>query len=70
MAADLDIYGEPTSLPILMTVTEVADLLRVSTKAVYDMVRRGQLPGARKVGGSWRFHRDKLLDWIAGESES
>jgi len=52
-------------LPLLLTVTEVAELLRVSRKAVYDMLRHRSLPGARKLGGTWRVHRDTLLEHIA-----
>lgn len=63
MSADADIYDEST-LPVLLTVDETAALLRVSTKAVYDMVRRKQLPGARKIGGTVRIHRDTLLRFI------
>ena len=50
--------------PLLLTVVEVADLLRMSTKAVYAMVARGQLPGVIRIGRNLRFRRDTLLDWI------
>jgi len=47
-----------------MTVQEVAEYLNVDPKTVYRLVNRGELPGF-KVGGSWRFQKDDLDDWIA-----
>lgn len=35
---------------LLLTVKEVADLLRTTEGAVYNMLSRGKLPGAVKVG--------------------
>ena len=48
----------------LMTVTEVADLLRTSRKAVYAMVARGQLPGVTRIGRRILIQREALLDWL------
>ncbi|KAA9361443.1 methylation-associated defense system helix-turn-helix domain-containing protein MAD1 [Ochrobactrum quorumnocens] len=47
----------------ILTLTEVADLLKVAEKTVYTMVKRRDLP-AFKVGGQWRFQRTDLLSWI------
>lgn len=38
---------QPGSLPIVLTVTEVAHLLRISRGAAYSAVRRGDLPSIR-----------------------
>lgn len=43
----------------LLTVKEVAAVLRVSPQTVYLMVKRGELPAFR-VGSQWRFDADKL----------
>jgi len=43
----------------LLTVGEVALLLRLSEKVVYRNIKT--LPGAFKVFGSWRIDRDTLL---------
>ena len=52
-------------LPTLLTVKEVADLLRTSTKSIYAMNKRGQLPGATKIGQRrLLFRRDALVDWL------
>ncbi len=47
----------------ILTLPEVAQLLKVAEKTVYTMAQRGDLP-AFKVGGQWRFRRADLDDWI------
>lgn len=58
----------------LLTVKEVAILLRVSDESVYRLCRKGRL-GATRVGGLWRIPResvDKLLanGQVPGEPDS
>lgn len=48
----------------LMSIKEAADYLRVSSTTVYKLAQNGAIP-ATKVGGSWRFSRGLLDDWIA-----
>lgn len=52
--------------PELLLVEEVATLLRLSPYTVRQMARQGKLPGARKIGGEWRFSRKALLEWVEG----
>jgi len=47
----------------ILTLPEVAELLKVAEKTVYTMAQRGQLP-AFKVRGQWRFKRSDLEQWI------
>jgi excisionase family DNA binding protein len=47
----------------VMTIKEVAQYLRLSEAKVYEMARDGTIPAFR-VGKSWRFQRDLLMDWI------
>ena len=47
----------------MLTLPEVARLLRVTTKTVYIMAQKSQLP-AFKVGGLWRFQRVDIDRWI------
>jgi excisionase family DNA binding protein len=47
----------------ILTLPEVAQLLKVAGKTVYSMVQKGQLP-AFKVGGQWRFKRIDIDQWI------
>jgi excisionase family DNA binding protein len=45
-----------------MTVTEVAEYLRVHTSTIYRLLRRGEIPGFR-VGSDWRFNRESIDAW-------
>lgn len=47
----------------LLTLEQVAKLLRLHTSTVYRMVKRGKIP-AVKVGRVWRFSRDALDKWL------
>lgn len=47
----------------ILTLPEVAQLLKVAEKTVYSMAQKGQLP-AFKVGGQWRFKRVDIDLWI------
>jgi len=56
----------------LLTLTEAARLLHVSTKTLQRMIRSGDLP-ALKVGGQWRLRESQLVNWIEsreGKSQS
>jgi excisionase family DNA binding protein len=48
----------------MLTLPEVADLLRLSQKSVYRLAQARKLPSI-KVGGSWRFPQKELHAWIA-----
>jgi excisionase family DNA binding protein len=48
----------------LLTVGEIADLLRVHHTTVYRLAKRGQIPGF-KVGSDWRFSKRQILKWLA-----
>ena len=47
----------------ILTLPEVADLLKVAEKTVYTMAQRSELP-AFKVRGQWRFKRIDIDRWI------
>lgn len=47
----------------ILTLPEVALLLKVAEKTVYTMAQKGELP-AFKVRGQWRFKRDDIDSWI------
>lgn len=47
----------------LLTAEEAARYLRLHMKSVYRLAREGKIP-SRKVGGSWRFHREALERWL------
>lgn len=47
----------------ILTLPEVAILLKVAEKTVYTMAQKGQIP-AFKVRGQWRFKQDDIDRWI------
>lgn len=47
----------------LLTLSEAAQLLHVSTRTLQRMIRRNDLP-ALKVGGQWRVRESQLAHWI------
>lgn len=47
----------------ILTLKEVADYLKLAKKTAYRLASEGKLPGF-KVGGSWRFKREDILQWI------
>jgi len=54
-----------STLPPVLTVEEVARLLRISRGAAYQAARRGELPGVRRVGRTLRVSRDAVLNWLS-----
>lgn len=54
-------FGE---LPPVLTVEEVADLMRVDRKTAYAAIAGGSVPGVRRVGRCIRVSRDVLLRWL------
>ena len=49
----------------VLTLGEVANLLKVSADAVRSRAEEGELPG-RRFGKEWRFARMAVLAWLAG----
>ena len=47
----------------LLTLSEAANLLQVSTRTLQRMIRSGELP-AFKVGGQWRLREAQLIQWV------
>jgi excisionase family DNA binding protein len=47
----------------ILTIPEVAELLRIAEKTVYTLAQRGEIP-AFKVGGQWRFSWSAIQLWI------
>jgi excisionase family DNA binding protein len=47
----------------ILTLPEVATLLKVAEKTVYTMAQRSEFP-AFKVRGQWRFKRIDIDSWI------
>jgi len=52
----------------MLTVVEVARVLRMTPIAVYAMVERGQLPGVVHIGRRVRIREDALVDFLRQKS--
>ena len=48
----------------ILTIDEVAVYLKAGKRTVYRLAASGKLP-AFKLGGTWRFRRGDLNEWIA-----
>ncbi|WP_333595154.1 helix-turn-helix domain-containing protein [Anaerospora hongkongensis] len=46
-----------------LTAEEVGQRMQISTKQVYELAKKRQVPGV-KVGKYWRFNEDKLFKAI------
>ena len=56
--------GQPTDEPPLyLTTREVAALLRVKERKVYDLAAAGEIPH-RRITGKLLFPRAELMDWV------
>ena len=49
----------------LLSFREALEVLRVSRNTLYKLVGADKIPGARRVGRAWRFHRASLVDWLS-----
>ena len=48
----------------ILTLDEVAAYLKAGKRTVYRLAASGEIP-AFKLGGTWRFRRSELDQWIA-----
>jgi excisionase family DNA binding protein len=53
----------------LLTLSEAANLLQVSTRTLQRMIRNRELP-AFKVGGQWRLRETQLRQWVENRESS
>jgi excisionase family DNA binding protein len=49
--------------PLILTLDEAAELLRLDRSVLLAAAESGQIPG-RQIGNQWRFSRAALLDWL------
>ena len=53
----------------ILTISDVANLFKVTEKTLYGLAQKGDLPGF-KVGGQWRFQRAAIESWIQVKTEA
>ena len=49
---------------VVLDVSDAAQFLKTTKRTIEEAARRGEI--GKKVGKSWRFHRQDLLNWIRG----
>lgn len=52
----------------ILTLSEVAEYLKVAERTIYRLAGARKLP-AFKVGGSWRFARADIDEWIKRQTK-
>jgi excisionase family DNA binding protein len=60
MSTRQDSVNQPR--PKFLSVKELAELLRIKTRTVYEMVSQGRIP-YRKAGDRTIFLLDEILEW-------
>ena len=48
----------------VLTIGEVAEMLRIHPTTVYRLLKRGDIPGF-KIGGNWRVSVNALDRWLS-----
>ena len=62
--------GSPTnSNGELLTVAEVADLLKCSPRHIRNSVKRGEFPEPIRLGRLPRWPRETVLQWISAQNQ-
>ena len=52
----------------ILTLKQVADLLKVTERTIYRLAAAKKIPAFR-VGGTWRFSKAEINQWIQRQSE-
>ncbi len=51
------------------TVDELIKKFKVPKSTIYDLIRKGIIPGAMKIGRQWRFRQDMIESWIEKQTK-
>jgi excisionase family DNA binding protein len=51
-------------LEVPLTIGEVSAWARISPAVAKQLAKQGRIPGAFKIGKTWRFRKSALADWI------
>lgn len=52
----------------ILTLKQVADFLKVTERTIYRLAAAKKIP-AFKVGGTWRFSKAEINQWIQRQSK-
>lgn len=61
---------EETGIPELLTVHELAAILKLSHRSIWRLVRSRQLPAPIHLGSSTRWRADLIATWLKQNRES
>jgi excisionase family DNA binding protein len=64
-----DAMPTKTSDGEILTIKQVADYLKVTERTIYRLAAAKKIP-AFKVGGTWRFSRAEIDQWIKQQSSA
>lgn len=53
---------------LTLSFSQALPLTGLSRNTLYSLLRAGQVPSARKLGNTWRFHHATLLGWLGDKS--
>ncbi len=54
----------PSKGPLLLTIPDLCKLLNCSRSKIVRMQNSGSLPGRIDLGGSVRYHRETIEEWL------
>ena len=52
----------------ILTLRQVAEFLKVTDRTIYRLAAAKKIP-AFKVGGTWRFSKAEITEWIQQQSK-
>lgn len=52
----------------ILTLRQVAEFLKVTDRTIYRLAAAKKIP-AFKVGGTWRFSKAEITDWIQQQTQ-
>jgi len=53
----------------ILTIKEVSEYLKLAEKTTYRLAAESKIP-AFKVGGSWRFRKSEIDNWIESQKKA
>ena len=55
---------------VLITARELAEITALSLRTIARLTSAGKIPGALKIGGSRRFNKKKIMEWLDHRSSN
>ena len=53
-----------SSEALTLSFSQALPLTGLSRNTLYSLLKAGEVPGARKLGNTWRFTRTTFFDWL------